>query len=542
MSAENPAPAVRARSVRWVGRQAVVARLDGLDAVLTLQRVLLEQPLRGQVDVIAGAETVTVLAESTAAARRIRAWLEEVEIQPRASQNGALILIDTLYDGEDLAEVARLTGLSVDAVVTAHSTQMWTVAFAGFAPGFGYLVGENRSLSVPRRQEPRTAVPAGAVGLAGEYSAVYPRQSPGGWQLIGRTAQPMWNLEWERPALLSPGDRVQFRPVRELVEVSDASPNVHEEIAPHLPAPQVRVTQGIRVRSPGILSLLQDLGRPGFARWGVGASGAADIGSLRRGNRLVGNRPSAASIEVAYGGLSVQALGDQVLAVTGAPLPLTVASSDRSDWHPSMATPFVLRDRETLTLHAPEKGVRSYLSVRGGFEADAVLGSRSTDTLSGLGPPPVSAGTVYPIAPDADTGSVGWDEIEPDFPGTGVTELEVLPGPGAEWFGDDGLARLTGQDWLVTPQSNRVGMRLEGDPIQRVRSGELPSEGLVTGAIQIPPAGLPVLFLADHPVTGGYPVIAVVAPEYLDQVAQIPIGGSIRFRIATASESGALYV
>jgi biotin-dependent carboxylase-like uncharacterized protein len=329
--------------------------------------------------------------------------------------------------------------------------------------------------------------------------------------------------------------------VRELVEVSDASPNVHEEIAPHLPAPQVRVTQGIRVRSPGILSLLQDLGRPGFARWGVGASGAADIGSLRRGNRLVGNRPSAASIEVAYGGLSVQALGDQVLAVTGAPLPLTVASSDRSDWHPSMATPFVLRDRETLTLHAPEKGVRSYLSVRGGFEADAVLGSRSTDTLSGLGPPPVSAGTVYPIAPDADTGSVGWDEIEPDFPGTGVTELEVLPGPGAEWFGDDGLARLTGQDWLVTPQSNRVAMRLLGDPIERVRPGELPSEGLVTGAIQVPPAGLPVMFLADHPVTGGYPVIAVVAPEYLDQVAQIPIGGSIRFRIATASENRGLY-
>lgn len=536
MNADNPAPAVRVRSVRPVGPQAVVARLDGVDAVLALQRVLLEEPLRGQVDVVAGAETVTVLAESTTAAGRIRAWLEDIEIQPTASPSGALVLIDTLYDGEDLAEVARLTSLSVDAVVTAHSTQTWTVAFAGFAPGFGYLVGENRRLSVPRREEPRTAVPAGAVGLAGEYSAVYPRQSPGGWQLIGRTAQPMWNLEWERPALLSPGDRVQFRPVRELVEISDAAPKAHGEGASHVPVTRVPVPHGLRVMSPGILSVLQDLGRPGFARWGVGASGAADVGSLRRGNRLVGNRPVAASIEVAYGGLAVQALGDQVLAVTGAPLPLTVASPSRSAWHPSMATPFVLRDRETLTLHTPETGVRSYLSVRGGFEADAVLGSRSTDTLSGLGPAPVTAGTAYPIASDADTASVGWDEIEPEFPGTGVTELKVVPGPGAEWFGGAGLARLTGQDWLVTPQSNRVGMKLQGDPIERVRPGELPSSGIVTGAIQVPPAGLPVLFLADHPVTGGYPVIAVVVPEDLDTAAQIPIGGSIRFRLSAASE------
>lgn len=526
MIAEAPMPPTRVRSVHSLGPHAVVARLDGVGAVLALQRVLLEEPLRGQVDVIAAAETVTVLAEGSSAARRIHAWLSEVEIYPTASAGGALIVLDTLYDGQDLADVAELTGLSVDAVITAHSTQAWTVAFAGFAPGFGYLVGENQRLVVPRRAEPRTAVPAGAVGLAGEYSAVYPRQSPGGWQLIGRTTQPMWNLEWERPALLNPGDRVQFRPVRELVEISDAA-----ALAPETP-----VTHGIRVMSPGVLSLFQDLGRPGFARWGVGASGAADAGSLRRGNRIVGNRPTAASIEVAYGGLVVEALGDQVLAVTGAPLPLTVASPLRPEWHPSTATPFALRNGETLTLEVPDRGVRSYLAVRGGFEADVVLGSRATDTLSGLGPAPVSAGTVYGIADDSDSGAVGWPEIQPDFPGAGVIELQVTPGPGVEWFGDDGLSRLVGEDWLVTPQSSRVGVRLEGKPIERVRSDEHPSEGVVTGAIQVPPAGMPVLFLADHPITGGYPVIAVVVPEHLDRAAQIPIGGRIQFRLATASE------
>ncbi|HYI34890.1 MAG TPA: 5-oxoprolinase/urea amidolyase family protein [Glaciibacter sp.] len=522
MSAEIPTRSVRVRSVRAVGPHAIVARLDSTDAILALQRVLLEAPLSGQVDVIAAAETVTVLAEGAAAARRIHAWLSEVEIHPTASQVGALVVLDTLYDGEDLGEVAELTGLSAEAVVTAHSTQTWRVAFAGFAPGFGYLVGENQRLTVPRRAESRTAVPAGAVGLAGEYSAVYPRPSPGGWQLIGRTTQQMWNLEWERPALLSPGDRVQFRPVRELVEVSDAA----AEVVSATP-----VIRGIRVISPGVQSLFQDLGRPGNARWGVGASGAADVGSLRRGNRIVGNRPIAASIEVAYGGLVVESLGDQVFAVTGAPLPLTVASPTRRDWHPDMATPFPLRDGETLTLHTPERGVRTYLAVRGGFEADVVLGSRATDSLSGLGPAPVSPGALYAVADDIDSGVVGWPEIQPDFPGIGVTELGVVPGPGVEWFGDNGLARLVGQDWQVTAQSNRVGVRLQGEPVERVRSNELPSEGVVTGSIQVPPAGLPVLFLADHPITGGYPVIAVVIPEHLDRAAQIPIGGRIRFRL-----------
>lgn len=536
VSADTPDFTVRVRSVRPFGPHAIVARLDGTDAILALQRALLRAPLRGQVDVIAAAETLTVVGDSASAARRIQAWLSEAEIQPATLEEGALVVLDTLYDGEDLAEVAHVTGLSVEAVVTAHSTQTWTVAFAGFAPGFAYLVGENQHLAVPRRPEPRTAVPAGAVGLAGEYSAIYPRQSPGGWQLIGRTNRPMWNLEWERPALLGPGARVQFRPVRGFVEVSDAAATVPGEGEAHAPTTQTRTIQGLRVLAPGVLSLIQDLGRPGYARWGVGASGAADVGSLRRGNRIVGNRPTAASIEVTYGGLAVEGLGDQVLAVTGAPLPLTISSPTRPDWHPSMATPFALRDRETLTMQLPDRGVRSYLAIRGGFEADVVLGSRATDTLSGLGPAPVSAGAVYAVADGMDSGVVGWPEIQPDFPGTGVTELEVVPGPGAEWFGHGGLSRLLGQDWQVTPQSSRVGMKLEGEPIERVRSGELPSEGVVTGALQVPPAGMPVLFLADHPITGGYPVIAVVIPEHLDRAAQIPIGGRIRFRLMTAAE------
>ena len=125
---------------------------------------------------------------------------------------------------------------------------------------------------------------------------------------------------------------------------------------------------------------------------------------------------------------------------------------------------------------------------------------------------------------------MGSPELQPGFPDEGVTVLDVVPGPRADWFDQAALDSLTSQDWLVTPQSNRVGMRLDGTPLKRTREGELPSEGTMAGALQIPPAGLPVLFLADHPITGGYPVIGVVRDEHLDRAAQVPIGGRIRFR------------
>lgn len=537
-------------SVRPVGTRAVLAELSGTQEVLALQALLLEAPLPGQVDVLAAAQTVMVRADSPAAARRMGGLLLELDLTARAKQDGGLVFIDTVYDGEDLAEVGRLTGLGTDGVIEAHTGQVWTVAFAGFAPGFGYMVGENQTLEVPRRSSPRTAVPAGSVALAGNYSAVYPRRSPGGWQLIGRTGARMWDLNRAEPALASPGHRVQFRAVRDVVTMatepaaSDAAPaaGMPEEL------PGQETPSGLRVVSPGLQSLLQDLGRHGHSALGVSAAGALDRASLRRANRLVGNRSSAAAIESVAGGLRVQAVGDQVLAVAGAPSALTIdspsdAGSDSAAGKPArqrtvpMATPFALLDGEILTLGAPESGFRSYLAVRGGVDAAPVLGSRSTDTMSGIGPAPLAAGQLLASGDVTESGVVGSPELQPDFPGDGVTVLDIVLGPRADWFDQSAIDSMCGQDWVVKPQSNRVGMRLDGTPLQRSRQGELPSEGTVAGAIQVPPEGLPVLFLADHPITGGYPVIGVVVDHQLDLAAQVPIGGSIRFRIVPEQTS-----
>ncbi|KRE81920.1 5-oxoprolinase/urea amidolyase family protein [Arthrobacter sp. Soil763] len=529
--AQQRAAGHKVGSVRAVGTRAVLAELAGMEDVLALQARLLEQPLPGQLEVLAAAETVLVTADSPASARRIGAQLLELDLTAAEQRNGGVVVIDTVYDGEDLAEAAELTGLGIDGVIAAHTGQLWTVAFAGFAPGFGYLVGENDLLTVPRRSSPRTAVPEGSVALAGTYSAVYPRRSPGGWQLIGRTAARMWDLDREQPALAAPGHRIRFRAVRETVAVAPEPP---AETSPP------KVASGLRIVTPGLQSLIQDLGRHGHSGLGVSVAGALDRASLRRANRLVGNAPSAAAIETVAGGLTVQAVGDQVLAVAGAPSDLVITGPAGTEAEPlsrtvAMAAPFALLDGETLRIGAPRSGFRSYLAVRGGADAAPVLGSRSTDTMSGIGPAPLAAGQLLAAGGEAESGVVGNPELQPDFPGTGVTVLDVVPGPRADWFDQAALDAFIGQEWRVQPQSNRVGMRLDGTPLKRSREGELASEGTVAGALQVPPEGLPVLFLADHPITGGYPVIAVVVDSQLDRAAQVPIGGTIRFRWA---ESG----
>lgn len=279
----------------------------------------------------------------------------------------------------------------------------------------------------------------------------------------------------------------------------------------------------LAVLAPGPLTTVQDLGRPGHAAIGVTRSGAADTAAAGLANRLVGNRPEAALLEVTAGGLRLRAGRTVLVAVTGAPLPVAV------DGRPApFAAPMTLPAGTELSLGTPRAGLRSYLAVRGGIDVPPVLGSRSTDTLSGLGPPPLTAGTLLPVGdlaadePVVDVAPVG---PPPDRP-----VLRVLPGPRRDWLDDAAWAALTTQEWAVAADSDRVGLRLTGPRLARAREGELPSEGLVAGAVQVPPDGAPVLFLADHPVTGGYPVLAVVVTADLPLAAQLRPGDGVRFR------------
>lgn len=279
----------------------------------------------------------------------------------------------------------------------------------------------------------------------------------------------------------------------------------------------------LTVLATGPLALVQDRGRPGLGGMGVGRSGAADRRSHDLANRLVANDPDAATIEVALGGLRVRAEADLTVAVTGAPAPAEVDGTPVGH-----AAVLRLRAGQVLALGPPPSGLRSYLAVRGGVHVAPVLGSRATDVLSGLGPPPLGEGAVLPVGPAPHQVPLV-DQAPVAIPGAGPLVLRARRGPRWEWVRDDLFAR----PWTVSSRSDRIGARLEGGVLQHAAGrGELPSEGVVRGAIQVPPSGEPVLFLADHPVTGGYPVVAVVLDADVDLAAQARPGESIRFQEA----------
>ncbi|GAB1645462.1 5-oxoprolinase subunit B family protein [Krasilnikovia sp. MM14-A1259] len=196
------------------GREAVLVEVDGLDEALALYAALRAAALPGVVDLVPAARTVLVcLDPDVTSPDAVRAAVAGLPADQPATADAGTVEIAVRYDGPDLAEVAAYTGLSTDAVVAAHTGTEWTVAFAGFAPGFAYLTGGDPRLEVPRRDTPRTRIPAGSVGLAGRFSGIYPADSPGGWRLVGRTGVRVWDLDRPRPALLVPGMRVRFRAV-----------------------------------------------------------------------------------------------------------------------------------------------------------------------------------------------------------------------------------------------------------------------------------------------------------------------------------------
>lgn len=285
------------------------------------------------------------------------------------------------------------------------------------------------------------------------------------------------------------------------------------------------IAPALEVLTTGPLATVQDAGRPGLADIGVGASGAADRSSYRLANRLVANDPDAAAAEITLGGFAARARGDLVVAVTGAPCPVEIDGR-------GAAADSVLRvpAGAELRLGTPATGLRSYLAVRGGIDVEPVLGSRATDLLAGLGPPQLRAGSHLRIGP-APAAFPTVDLAPVPAPPAGEVVLRATTGPRADWFTERALEALACSRFEVTPDSNRIGMRLGGPDLPRARTDELPSEGMVPGALQVPPSARPTLFLADHPITGGYPVIAVLRADDVARAAQVRPGQHLRFRL-----------
>ena len=539
-------------ATRAAGDAALLVEAETLAGPLAT--ALRARRLPGVLDVVPGARTVLVITEP--GSWDLDALAGRVAAIPATAGGAAgqpLAEISVVYDGPDLAELARLTGLPVGEVIARHAAREYTVGWLGFSPGFAYLTGLDPALDVSRLDAPRLRVRAGSVAIAGGLSAVYPSESPGGWRLLGRTSAPLWDPGREPPALLAPGMRVRFRPVSELPPPSPVSelpaagpvteaaagvrdPGDFSVISTEKSPGSWKASIVIEVIRPGPLATVQDLGRPGLGHLGVPRSGAADAASLLWANQLTGNPPDAAGLELTLGKAMLRFSGEAVVAVTGAAAPVTLTTgADQAAMEMELGAAFGVPAGGLLRIGTPAAGLRTYLAVRGGIEVPAVLGSRSADLLSGLGPAPLQTGDLLPVGaamrPAGDTG-VELTSGQRARAASGPAELRVLPGPRDDWFTAGAIGLLCGADYVVTPASDRTGLRLGGPALPRGREGELASEGMVTGALQVPPDGRPILLLADHPVTGGYPVIAVVVSADIGLAAQLRPGQPVRFRLS----------
>lgn len=587
-------PADAAPALHALGPRAVLADLADLAAVLDLrERVLADPPehlLPGRAGTVPAARTLLLRFDRSldgAARTRLARHLGRLTALDPGAQAPAdrerVVEIPVRYDGADLTACAEHLGCTPEEVVRRHTETRWRAGFAGFAPGFAYLTPDSGpacapdapgpgGLEVPRRDSPRTRVPAGSVALAGTFSAVYPQDSPGGWQLIGRTDAPLWDVDRDPPALIAPGDVVRFREITD--ETDDADREVSAGACPADGTGAERTTARLRILAPGLSTTLQDAGRPGLDDLGVGPSGWADPLAAHAANRLVGNPPGSAVLENALGRLRVmvpQDAPDAVLALTGARVQASLSGSDAQGSRPApLDRPFLLRAGQTLEIGPVRCGLRLVLAVRGGFTGRAVLGSLATDTLSGVGPAPLTRGDEVAVGPPPRAAVEPWCPPVPLPEADAVLRLPMAPGPRADWFTEDSVAALRRTVWRVAEQSDRVAARLEPEPADAVgpvgvedrgpapgrgsssdagatragathtessdapaarlrraperKGAELASEPLVRGSVQIPPNGHPVVFLADRPVTGGYPVLGLVAPEHLRLLAQAPPG------------------
>lgn len=429
-----------------------------------------------------------------------------------------LVEIPVTFDGPDLSEVAGIVGAGTRGVVELLTGSELSVAFIGFAPGFPYLTGLPSELAaIPRRSTPRPAVPTGSVAVAGGFASVYPGRSPGGWMLLGRTATRLFDPENPPYALLRAGDVVRFSEVAEPGVGPDPDRGSRARLVSH-------TDRFVEVEDAGLLSLVEEAGRPGVAGLGIPRAGPADPVSMRLANRLVGNHEDTAVVECTLRGPSLRFSDDAHATVVTAGGEGAVVTLDGQTVGAGVVVP-VARG-QVLTVGEVRGGLRGYLAVGGGFASTPVVGSRSSDVLSGIGSGPLVDGDRIDLGPPTRPhGSL----LPPTGPEVRSDDnpLRILAGPHrfpAGWW-----ERLCDQSWMVGTDSNRIGLRLQGEGSLGTGHVTAASTAMVTGAVQVPPDGAPIILMPDHATVGGYPVIGCVIAADLPLCGQLRPGDRVRF-------------
>jgi KipI family sensor histidine kinase inhibitor len=519
---------------------AVNARAIGIAAAIAARR------LAGVRDVIPTYRSVAVHFDplGTDLVALKTSMREAIDSAP-ATTEGALVEVPVSYggeDGPDLGDVAARAGLSPQEVIERFCATEYRVFMLGFLPGFAYMGSVDEAIAAPRKATPRTKVPPGSVGIAGRQTGVYPRQSPGGWQLIGRTSLAVFDPSRIPASIFAPGDRVRFVPVTALngdqgSGIRDQAVAVTYETGSLIPDPRSHsVHRSITIIRPGLFTTIQDIGRWGHQDRGVPVAGPMDAISHRLVNALVGNARDAATLEATLTGPELRFDQPTVVAVAGADLGASIDAAPLP-----LNTPRRCEAGAVLRFGERRAGTRAYIACDGGIAVPPVLGSRATHVVSGLGGTDgrsLIAGDCLPLG-EARTEHVHGAPGEMkrgSAASPGGARLRVMRGPQDDWFDQAAFDTLQRARFTISSQSDRMGYRLTGTAVTRP-SGQMISDATFTGGLQVPPSGDPILLMADRQTTGGYPQIAIVITADLPLAGQLAPGDWVEFELCTREQA-----
>jgi KipI family sensor histidine kinase inhibitor len=442
----------------------------------------------------------------------------------------------------DLLTSAEKCKLTVREFINRHKNSEITVDILGFMPGFAYCSGLDPCLKLPRLEKPRTAVPPGSVAIAELQTAIYPKTTPGGWNIIGRSPDLLFDPLKERPSLLHAGDRVQFIEIDidQFKKIQgEESLNTNQDIKKYDSQKGV-----IEVISSGLLTTIQALPRYGLAHLALSAGGSVDKEGARLANTLVGNSEDAAGLEITGTGPKLLFHLDTWVAWVGSHCAAQIDGRTISG-----NRPVFICQGQTLSFGPITQGYRIFLAFSGGIESEFILGGRGSHLSAGIGDKQVQKGDILYLpkllreAPffeklkQEHLTYPKWSVASPSLSGHGIQLIKAIPSMHLNLLNDQEQASLWNCVWTVSSQSNRMGMRLDGNFSISSPIAGIASQGIWFGTVQLPPSGQPILMMAEHATTGGYPRLVETIESERSKLAQLRPGDKIQFVPITLEEA-----
>ena len=497
--------------------------------VASLDKLIRLNPFLGFIETVPAYSTLTiyyqpglVTGEAKSPFNNVKNYVETLlpAISPAHQGPGNLIEIPVCYDagfGPDLESVAFTNDLTKKEVIDIHRNKEYKVYMMGFLPGFAYLGQLDDAIATPRKQTPALKVKEGSVGIGGKQTGIYPLDSPGGWQIIGRSPLVLFDPKKENPFLLKTGDRVKFFSINkeEFLQTWSA-------LRKTSPDSKKMGQADVVVIKPGAFSTLQDGGRWGFQSFGLPLSGAMDERAFLLANALAGNSMNEAVIECTMGGLLLQFKKKACIAVTGAGTALVNHRPVKN------YQPLTLWAKDLLEIKYNHNGIRTYIAVSGGFAAPALMNSRSSLPLAGIGNIlQKEEGVQIESGHSLQSGKIDHSLIMHYSP---EPVIRIFEGPEMTWMNKQETEKIYVQKFSVSHQSGRMGIRLNSMPIYVNKGEQLVSSAVTKGTIQLTPDGQLIVLMSDCHTVGGYPRVAQIAAADLPLIAQSKPGDIIRFK------------